>query len=48
MAELLLKVTLVNLCYAAVGYTDPLGFLGGVYEVPSPPNICRHRDSARF
>ena len=33
VAELVLKVTLVNLCYAIVGYTDPLGFIGGSYEV---------------
>ena len=33
IAELVLKVTLVNLAHAIVGYTDPLALVGGRYEV---------------
>lgn len=33
IAELILKVTLVNLAHAIVGYTDPLAIVGGTYEV---------------
>ncbi len=33
VAELVLKVTLVNLAHAIVGYTDPLAMFGGRYEV---------------
>eukprot|EP01051_Picozoa_sp_SAG22_P016424 SAG22_NODE_2318_length_2727_cov_1.547184_2_plen_599_part_01 len=33
VARLLLKVTLVNLAYAILGYTDPLAYVGGKYEV---------------
>jgi hypothetical protein len=32
-AELLLKFTLVNLCYALIGLVDPLVYIGGRYEV---------------
>ena len=35
VAEILLKVTLVNLAYALVGYVDPLNTYGGWYEVHS-------------
>jgi len=33
IAELVLKVTLVNLAHAIIGYTDPLAMFGGRYEV---------------
>ena len=33
IAELVLKVTLVNLAHAIIGYTDPLALVGGRYEV---------------
>jgi hypothetical protein len=33
VAELILKVTLVNLAHAIIGYTDPLSIVGGKYEV---------------
>lgn len=33
VAELVLKVTLVNLAHSIVGYTDPLAIFGGRYEV---------------
>eukprot|EP01052_Picozoa_sp_SAG31_P038453 SAG31_NODE_5142_length_2718_cov_1.991600_1_plen_578_part_00 len=33
VARLIVKVTLVNLAYAILGYTDPLACVGGKYEV---------------
>lgn len=32
VAQLVIKITLVNLAYALLGYTDPLCYYGGKYE----------------
>jgi hypothetical protein len=33
VAQMILKVTLINLFFAILGYTDPLMLVGGRYEV---------------